>query len=504
MNHPISQRVRTMGLSKADSWPKTFTDGDASRRIAAGVVFCLAMAIAAPAQTFKVLLDFNGSNGGYPYQMSLIQGRDGNLYGTTNVGGSNQFGTIFKVTTAGSLTTLFSFYAGVGINPFTGLILATDGNFYGTTEAGGASGYGTVFKITPSGTLTTLHSFNNRDGAYPISPLIQATDGNFYGTTWYGGNSGQGTIFKISATGTFSTLYSFCALSSCADGALGTAGLVQADDGNFYGTTAQGGNVACNPPSGCGTVFRVTSRGALTTLHVFCAIARCADGESPSALFQANDGSFYGTTNEGGSLACDSPYGCGTVFKINSQGTLTTLHSFGFSDGAVPFAPAVQGTDGNLYGTTSQGGLEGCMLGCGTLFTITTSGKLSTLHLFDDIQGGNPYGSVLQATNGVFYGTTEYGGEVNYGIAFSLDVGLGPFVTFVSRFGRTGTAAQILGNGLSTATAVTFNGVPAQSFKVLSDTFMKAVVPPGAISGPVQVTTPTRQLTSNENLIVEP
>jgi uncharacterized repeat protein (TIGR03803 family) len=234
----------------------------------------------------------------------LVQGSDGNFYGTTQVGGTNGSGTVFKITPSGALTTLHSFDGADGSNPAAVLMQASDGNLYGTTEAGGANGnYGTVFKITPAGTLTTLHSFGGADGWEPAAGLVQASDGNFYGTTYIGGANGNyGTVFKITPTGTLTTLYSFCSQSGCADGALPRAGLVQASDGDFYGTTAFGGANYYE-----GTVFKITPNGTLTTLHSFDG----ADGGDPNALVQASDGNFYGTTVLGGANGDN-----GTVFRL--------------------------------------------------------------------------------------------------------------------------------------------------------------------------------------------
>src|ERR1017187_9734505 len=261
---------------------------------------------------------------------------------------------------AQTLTTLHAFagYPTDGASPYAGLVQATDGNFYGTTYAGGTSGNcqggcGTVFRITPAGTLTTLHSFDWYDGASPTGALVQAPDGNFYGTTLGGGSnngcslgSGScGTVFKITPGGTLTTLYSFCAQHGCADGGNPYAGLVQASDGNFYGTTFGRG------VNGYGTVFKITPAGALTPLYSFCSQMNCADGEYPQAgLVQATDGNFYGTTPEGGGGVYHQG---GTVFKITSSGTLTTLYNFcslpACADGADSLAALLQGTDGNFY-----------------------------------------------------------------------------------------------------------------------------------------------------------
>ena len=377
---------------------------------------------------------------------------------------------------AQTLTTLHSFDSTDGAYPWAALVQATDGNLYGTTQEGGANGYGTVFKITPSGTLTTLHSFDITDGASPQAGLVQATDGNFYGTTLGGGANGVGTVFKITPSGTLTTLYSFCSESGCTDGYGLVAGLVQATDGNFYGTTQVGGQLArCrdwlwdslqNHPkrhaddasqlllrkrlhgrrralrragpghrwellrnngdlrgNGVGTVFKITPSGTLTTLYSFCPQSGCADGAEPNAaLVQATDGNFYGTAFEGGAN------GVGTVFKITPSGTLTTLHSFDNMDGAFPQAGLVQAADGNFYGTMR---LDGDTSTHGTVFKITPGGTLTTLYRFCAQSGGcpdgsQPYAGLVQDTNGKFYGTTYYGGTNNVGTVFSLAVGLGP------------------------------------------------------------------------------
>ena len=263
----------------------------------------------------------------------VIQGTDGNFYGVTPFGGTNDDSTVFTITPSGTLTTLHNFDGADGRVAVGGLVQGTDGLFYGTTAHGGANGDGTVFTITPSGTLTTLHNFDNTDGYEPFyGGLVQASDGNFYGTTTQGGAysspycSGCGTVFRITPSGTLTTLYSFCSQPNCVDGAFPQAGLVQGSDGNFYGTTF-GGGANGNCAGGCGTVFKITPIGALTTLYSFCSQPNCADGDEPlTTLVQGTDGNFYGETQLGGAYC--PPNGCGTVFKITSSGRLPpcTLH----------------------------------------------------------------------------------------------------------------------------------------------------------------------------------
>ena len=435
-------------------------------------------AIAEPAQTFKTLVNFDVTNGASPGYESLAQGLDGNLYGSTYYGGTNGYGTVFKITPSGTLTTLHIFVETEGAHPNAALILARDGNFYGTTFDGGANHDGTVFKITASGTLTTLHSFDFTDGFQPFGALVQATDGNFYGTTLYGGSNNIcsnncGTIFKITSGGTVTTLHNF----SSTDGSV-PVGLVQARDGNFYGTTFAGG------ANDDGTVFKITASGTLTTLHSFDS----TDGATPSAtLVQGTDGNFYGTTELGGAS------NDGTVFKITRSGTLTTLHSFaGYpTDGTFPLAVLIQATDRRFYGTTLRGGVNEF----GTIFTITPAGALTMQHSFDS-SGTGPFGGLVQGTDGTFYGTTGSGGLSNDGTVFSLAVGLGPFVETLPTFGKVGAAVKILGTNLTGATSVTFNGTPT-TFTVVSGSLITTAVPTGATTGKVQVTTPGGTFTSN-------
>ena len=313
------------------------------------------LAIASPPLTLTTLHSFDFTDGESP--SALVQGTDGNFYGTTYYGGSNTScsnlgcGTVFKITPAGTLKTLYNFCAQTGCTDGSvpvGLVLASNGNLYGTTQYNGANGYGTVFEITEAGKLTTLHSFDWTDGAEPNAGLVQAANGSFYGTTFYGGANGYGTVFEITA-GKLTTLYSFCAQANCADGEYPKADLVQAVDGNFYGTTYGGG------ANGYGTFFKMSPTGKLTTLYSFCSQTSCTDGANPLAgLVQAANQNFYGTIYGGGA------HGVGTVFKITRGGALTTLYSFcsqsNCVDGANPAAGLVLATNGKFYGTTGVGG----------------------------------------------------------------------------------------------------------------------------------------------------
>jgi len=457
------------------------------------LVMWFATAIASPAQTFTILHAFDGTDGTTP--AGLVQGIDGNFYGTTGYGGGSSCGwgyggcgTVFKITPGGILTTGYHFTGTDGSTAHKGLVQATDGSYYGITAYGGAIGGGTVFNITPTGKLTTLHNFGSLTDGYMPYGLMQASNGNFYGVTAYGGAMGYGTVFEITPTGTLTTLHSF----DNTDGATPTGQLVQGIDGNLYGTAYVGG------AGGTGTVFKITPAGKLTTLYDFCSQANCTDGANPTGgLVQASNGNFYGTTYGGGA------YGSGTVFKITTAGAPTTLHSFcsedACRDGANPGYELVQGTDGNFYGTTNWGGNGGY----GTLFEITPAGVLTALHAFSTADGYLNKVGLLQGTDGKFYGTTEIGGPLGSGTIYTFDNSLGPFVSFLRNQARVGQTFGVLGQGLSGASSVSFNGTPA-TFTVLKDTFLTAVVPAGATTVSVTVTTPGGVLTSNKTFRVTP
>jgi len=394
-------------------------------RFNAALFLCATWPLGLFAQSLTTLFNFDAKNGSIPG--SVVQTANGDLYGTTYYGGINGgiafSGSVFKVTPGGTLATLYSFCAQSGCpdgqSPVPGLIRASNGEFYGVTQSGGAYancytpngehiGCGTIFKITPAGALTTLYSFCREskcgDGSVPAAGLVQATNGDLYGTTSQGAGGcgahiGCGTIFKITLGGAFTILHRFTCPESgpCPDGAMPLAPLIQARDGNLYGTTS-------------GTIFRMTPGGSLTTLYTFCVQTGCPDGTLPTGLVQAMDGDFYGTTSLFGA------YGYGTAFKVTPTGGLTTLYSFcaeaGCADGAYPAAPLLQATDGNLYGTTSSSGANGF----GTIFKIAPTGTLTTLYSFcslkDCADGADP-GALIQGANGSLYGSTGAGGVSN-------------------------------------------------------------------------------------------
>ncbi len=368
-------------------------------------IFCLAATIASPAQNlFTTLVEFDQTNGSYPIYTTLVQGPNGNFYGTTEGGGEDDFGTIFEMTPSGKVTILHSFSYYDGAYPYAGLVLASNKKLYGTTPIGGQNYDGTVFEITPTGTFTTLYNFCTQidclDGFMPYAALMQAADGNLYGTTTGGGFYQQGTIFQITTAGTLTTLHSF---GETADGYLPYGQLVQASNKALYGTTELGG------ANHEGVVFKITTQGVFTLLHSF----DFTDGSLPyGGLVQASNNELYGTTSNGG-----ANFDFGTIFKITPAGQFSTVLNFDGLDGGSPYSQMMRASDGNLYGTSFFG-----PNGVGEIFQLTNAGKITVEHSFDYTDGMYPYGGLLQAADGTFYGVTEAGGG-GFGTAYSLKVG---------------------------------------------------------------------------------
>ncbi|HVM62275.1 MAG TPA: choice-of-anchor tandem repeat GloVer-containing protein [Verrucomicrobiae bacterium] len=370
----------------------------------------MSLALAVPTQrasaaTLTPLWQFGGASDGAQPEAPLVQGLDGNLYGTTSSGTGHGLGAVFRITPAGGLTNLYAFTGGSdGGIPSAGLIQGSDSNFYGTTYFGGNNtcACGTVFEMTSQGTLTTLWRFTGgTDGSEPIAKLVQGFDGNFYGTASGGGTDDWGTVFQITPQGTLTTLWQF---SGGTDGGGPEAGLVQGVDSNFYGTTYEGGTNA-----GFGTVFKITPQGTLTTLYRF---SGGSDGSEPEAeLAQGADGNFYGTTFAGG-LG-----GRGTIFKVSPSGTFSNVYRFtGGGDGSGPEAPLYLASDGNFYGTAEAGGTNGF----GAVFELTSAGALSNLWQFGGSDGSYPLAGLIQGSSGFFYGTTYGGGTNADGSIFKL------------------------------------------------------------------------------------
>lgn len=434
------------------------------------ICIALSVAVTVRAQAIKTIYTFSIPNGVQPYA-ALTLGQDGFLYGSTTAGGANSspnygtFGTVFKVTTNGALTTLVNFNGTNGNGAFSRLTLGQDGNFYGTTGGGGDTnhnnsfGYGTVFKMTPGGILTTLAAFNGTNGAGPYGGLTTGPDGNFYGTTEHGGTaffslSGlnpNGSIFKMSPDGNLTRINIFDPNGS--NGGEPAAALTVGADGNLYGT-CHGGVI-----SGCcevwGSVFRVTTNGDLFVFFVRQSSADTNGTSIDNSLTLGPDGSFYGVAGYGGSL------GNGVVFNFTTNGTYKTLYNFDGTNGAHPYCALAFGPDGCLYGTTYSGGGTN-QTGYGTVFKMTTKGALTTLACFNQTNGASPRTGLTLGPDGNFYGTTSLGGSGAGGTIFRLElppdfvtspvnqtISSGGAATFSCQpFGTAPFAYQWLSNGI--------------------------------------------------------
>ena len=474
----------------------------------APAVITFSLVVCAQAQTVTNLANFNYTNGARPVS-AVVQATDGNFYGVTQIGGpfAGGYGTFYRLTPSGKITDLYNFCSqpncSDGEGAFSAPVLGSDGNLYGVTPYGGSDaainyGSGTFYKMTLGGKITTLYTFCKAtpcpDGQYP-NGIILGSDGNFYGTTLQGGQFNKGEIFSVSSTGKLKVLHSFCASANCVDGAVPYFPPIQGIDGNFYGATAQGGT-----GGGVGTVYELTAAGSYKVLQSFCADSGCQTGWPPTTIVQDATGNFFGTAQTGGSTLE------GTIFEITSKHRFLVLHGFADSTGGNSDVGLTLANDGNLYGLTLNPGTDG---GGGTLFEITPTGVFSQLYTFANcsVNGYIPVSPLVQGTNGILYGTTLFGGDDTSGgcsgdgTIFSLTNDLSPLVKTVPVAGKVGKQVIILGNGLTGSTKVTFNGKSA-AFTIVSDTYIKATVPSGATTGTVSVVTPTRTLNSNPQFVV--
>jgi len=379
--------------------------------------FLLAVFLASDARaavTLTTLHSFTGPEGANP--VGLLQGSDGNFYGTTEYGGNlaagtndEGKGTIFKMSADGTITTLHSFAGDDdGGWPEAGLVQGRDGTFFGTTTGDGFVGYGTMFSITPSGQYSSLTPFG---AGAPTAGLVLGRDNKFYGTALFGGEYSQGTLFTVTPEGSVSVFFSF-------DGTNGydPNTLVAAGDGNFYGTTAWGGPRFATGGAGYGTFFKLTPDGSHTFLYWF----HNTNGSWPTALIESSDGNFYGTTAIGGPISSGFS---GTFFKITRDGEHTMLASFSGTNGFEPRS-LMRSTDGNFYGTT-RGGTANAKKG--TIFRATPDGVLTSLFSFNGTNGASPLSAPLvQTAEDTFYGTTYSGGASNLGTVFRIQITPGP------------------------------------------------------------------------------
>ena len=404
-----------------------------------------------PGGTVTVLHSFALIEGAGPYAPP-IQGTDGNFYGTTTIGGQG-FGAVYKVTPAGGFTTLYAFDSTHGASPFAPLIQAKDGNFYGTTVGGGTTDFGTAFKITPAGALTVLYNFDSTHGSGPYSPLLQGSDGNFYGTARTGGSKNNGgVVFKLTAAKKpkLTVLYNFDATGATKDGVRPYAGLVQANDGNFYSVASAGGTNAA------GTLYRISSTGVYATLFNFVGTT----GSLPFAtLRQHTNGKFYGEATTGGAA------GHGALFS--------------FDAGLGPFI-TIRPTSG-LVGQPVD--ILGQSLSTATSVRFTPNVPASA-NVFGDAYMTTAVPN--NATTGVVKVLLTQGHLTSNQKFLVTPVVL----SFNPANGPVGTQVVIMGNSLTGATKVTFGGVKATVVSVDSYTQITATVPAKAKTGKIQVTTP--------------
>jgi uncharacterized repeat protein (TIGR03803 family) len=359
-------------------------------------------------------------DGAYPYA-ALVAGADGAFYGSTQQGGSNRFGTLFRVDESGTFTRLYDFDRTNGAYPAGAVLtLAPDSALYGVTPQGGASGYGTLFRVDANGAFTKLHDFSALDGKFPYAPLVLGADGALYGTTINGGTgSYDGTLFRLETNGTFTKLHDFTRFDGSSP-----RPLVAGPDGALYGVTYGGG--AAN----VGTVFRVSTDGFFVELHDL----NGSDGSYPVAQLQPGiDGALYGSASAGGTNGNH-----GTLFRVDINGNFTKLHDFNGIDGSKPERALVTGPDGALYGETSEGGTNGDY---GILFRLETSGTFTLLHAFNGLDGSHPYAELVVGPDGSLYGTTELGGISNNGTLFRLETN-GTFTQLQDFVGDNGANPQ--------------------------------------------------------------
>jgi len=456
----------------------------------------------------------------------LIVDASGNLYGTTSLGGSIKgvcipwgCGTAFKLDTSGNYTVLHDFCSQAncadGETPYAGLTEDAAGNLYGTTQYGGANhidpnanGGGTVFKLDTSGNYTILYNFcsqaNCTDGYQPYAGLIVDPSDNLYGTTYNGGANGGGTVFKLDSAGKFTVLYTFCSQANCADGEQPYAGLIEDASGNLYGTTFSGG------ANGGGTVFKLDSAGKFTVLHTFCSQANCADGFYPYAgLIEDASGNLYGTAYSGGATNGGVAPGGGAVFKLDSAGQFTVLHTFcaqpNCADGGNPQGSLIEDSSGNFFGTTSIGGPPGHG-GSGTAFKLDSAGNYTVLYNFcsqaNCSDGYLLYSGLTEDASGNLYGTTYFGGSIvnsnANGVIFRLaapdfKIGSNPTTTVtIGSAGQQGTTTIAITPTGGFNQTITFSGASCSGLPTgASCSFSPSSVTPngGAVDTTLVITT---------------
>jgi uncharacterized repeat protein (TIGR03803 family) len=462
----------------------------------AAVVMFAGASVPAQAQTPTVLHTFEiVSTDACEPEDNIVQGRDGNMYGVGVTCGTNGTGAVYKISPTGTESVVFNFPADWS-SCFSGLTLGSDGNFYGTcfTNPGGNGG---VFRLTPAGVFTDLHDFNGADGdTEPLYAPIQAKDGNFYGTTGFYPFS-CGNVYKLSSAGVYTSLHTFSG-SDCGP----ASSLFQASDGNLYGTLY---SCALNG-SGPGCVYKISTAGVFTEIYGFA----FSTGDGPcTGVIQGKDGNLYGATNQG------ALNGIGNIYKLTTAGVYTDLHDFNNATDATcgdnvgrTQVNLLQVTDRNFYGVNGINGPNGT----GSIYKLT-SANVFTAFLFPSppVEGDAPLSTLIQNTNGLVYGTTAAGGAVSclpcsQGTFFSVSTGDAAFVNLepTERAGLVGAHVGMFGQGFSSASVVKFGGVASTSVTRSGSTYLTAVVPAGAHTGAVTVTTGSTTLTSPQTYKVLP
>ena len=460
------------------------------------LIVLAAAAVPVTAQTPKVLHTFmQTTTDACAPRGNIVQGRDGNMYGGGGACAGN--GGIYKISPAGVESLFFNFPAQWTNCGGAGLTLGNDGNFYGACEGGNpATGMGSIFRLTPAGVFTDLYDFTGANGdSLPVYPPIQASDGNFYGVT---GNEVQvcGNIYRLTPAGVYKNLHTFSG-SDCH-----SSNLFQASDGNLYGTLAN-----CDVVQGAGCVYRISTAGVFKEIHDFA----FTTGQTPcTGLIQGKDGKLYGATQQG------AANGGGNIYKLTTAGVETDFHDFTNATDAScvnnvgPPVNLLQVADGSFYGVNPAYGPSGT----GSIYKLTAAGVF-TAFLFPNppVDGDLPSSTLIQNTNGLVYGTTPSGGggsggcpNTCQGTFFSVATGDAPFVSLepTQRTGNVGAKVGVFGQGFTSASVVKFGGVAATSVTRSGSTYLTAVVPAGAHTGPVTVTTGTTALTSPLTYKVKP
>jgi uncharacterized repeat protein (TIGR03803 family) len=446
-------------------------------------------AIPAKAQTVTTLYNFGQANGDPSFPTgTMAQGRDGDFYGITQAGNGCCQGIVYKINSGGVITPLYSTVQSDGTN-CNGLVLGTDGNFYGTCRQGGLNNGnpgGTFFQVTPAGIFTVLHNFvmigQTTDGCYPASTPVQGSDGNFYGTTYSCGANSIGMVYKITPAGEYTQLYNFKGGSTDVGAPYG---LVQGSDGNFWGMS--GGQFA-GGPTGNGGVFKISAKGKEKLVYAFKG-APTDGGTSQTSLIQASDGNFYGSTLLGGSSG-----NSGVLFKMTTGGKETILYNFGVpTNGGSPQLPMTEGPDGLLYGIATNCSGGGCgQAAIFDITTKGAYNTLYLYPNYGGNNNSVPLSPLLLSTDGTFYSTTEEGTTARFqaGTFYSLSTTFSPFISLVNvSSGKEGTQVGILGQGFTGSSVVKFGGTAATTTQLTGSTFILATVPTGALTGKVTVTT---------------